>query len=66
MESRTEPVVKEKDNSLEQQIANYSASGNQPEGIAGEMGISQSEVELAMTMRSLRAKPQDRKLVAVA
>ncbi|MGD9365283.1 MAG: hypothetical protein PVH87_06270, partial [Desulfobacteraceae bacterium] len=31
MESRTEPVVKEKDNSLEQQIANYSASGNQPE-----------------------------------
>lgn len=66
MEAQTESVVKEKDHSVEQQIADYLASGNQPDDIAGEMGISQSEVELAMTIRSLRAKPHDRKLVAVA
>lgn len=66
MEPQTAPVAKENDTSLEQQIANYSASGNHPDDIANEMGISQSEVELAMTMRSLREKPRDRKLVAVA
>lgn len=66
MEPRTAPEAKENGPSFEQQIANYSASGHQPDDIANEMGMSQSEVELAMTMRSLREKPQDRKLVAVA
>lgn len=66
MKPQTAPVAEENDTSLEQRIANYSASGNQLDDIANEMGISQSEVELAMTMRSLREKPQDRKLVAVA
>lgn len=66
MEPRTASAAKENSPSFEQHIADYSASGQAPDDIANEMGMSQSEVELAMMMRSLREKPQDRKLVAVA
>jgi hypothetical protein len=61
LETADEPIP-----NLDEQIANLADSGEQPEEIADETGLSQAEVELALKMRSTRAAAQPRRLQAVA
>lgn len=51
---------------LEQQMVNIVSSGEDIEEIASELGLSQTEIDLAMRMRSSRESNQGRKLEAVA
>lgn len=52
--------------SLEQQMVNIVSSDEDIEKIASELGLSQTEIDLAKRMRSSRASNQGRKLEAVA
>jgi hypothetical protein len=58
-EKTTEPT-------LEQQMVNIVSSGEDIEEIATELGLSQTEIDLAKRMRSSRESNQGRKLEAVA
>jgi uncharacterized protein YoaH (UPF0181 family) len=51
---------------LEQQMVNIVSSGEDIEEIATELGLSQTEIDLAKRMRSSRESNQGRKLEAVA
>jgi hypothetical protein len=51
---------------LDEHIADLADAGEQPEEIADVMGLSRTEVELALKMRANRQQRQQRRLEAVA
>lgn len=51
---------------IDQQIAQCAADGKNPAAIAGQLGLSLAEVDLAMKIRASKAQKNTRKLEAVA
>lgn len=65
-ETQDRPETKSVEPTLEQQMVNIVSSGEDLDEIATELGLSQTEIDLAMRMRSSKASNQGRKLEAVA
>ena len=64
---KTQEASKTVEPTLEQQMVNVVSSGEDIDELATELGLSQTEIDLAMKMRSSRASNrQGRKLEAVA